>query len=323
MIADAERSVALAGIMGGEETEVGEATTDGAARGGELRAVRDLPDVRAAAAAHRGLEPLGEGRRSAPRRPAAALATQLIVELAGARWVGHADVHGEPAGAAGRSASGPSAPTQLIGLEIACRASSTTSSSASASSVDGDRVLVPTWRARDVTREIDVVEEVARFRLDDVPFTLPLRGAMFGQPDARAAAQRRSRGRARRRSGSPRRTRRRCVPPTSRSAAIAPARADLGRAGRRCGRRSCRASSRPRGGTSTSAPSGSRSSRSPASTSRATSCRTSGCRVAGILEGGFARAKGVVEALYAALKAEPTFEPDERAAPPPGQGRAD
>jgi len=41
-------------------------------------------------------------------------------------------------------------------------------------------VLTPTWRARDVIREIDVVEEVARFRMDVVPFTLPSRRAMFG-----------------------------------------------------------------------------------------------------------------------------------------------
>jgi phenylalanyl-tRNA synthetase beta chain len=39
---------------------------------------------------------------------------------------------------------------------------------------------VPTFRARDVTREVDVVEEVARPRLDEVPFTLPTRQAMFG-----------------------------------------------------------------------------------------------------------------------------------------------
>ncbi len=42
-------------------------------------------------------------------------------------------------------------------------------------------MTVPTWRARDVTREIDLVEEIARFRLDDVPFTLPARRAMFGR----------------------------------------------------------------------------------------------------------------------------------------------
>jgi len=42
-------------------------------------------------------------------------------------------------------------------------------------------VTVPSWRARDVTREIDLVEEIARFRLEDVPFTLPLRRAVFGR----------------------------------------------------------------------------------------------------------------------------------------------
>src|SRR6185437_14385381 len=36
-------------------------------------------------------------------------------------------------------------------------------------------VTVPTWRAREVTREADLVEEVARFHLDEIPYTLPLR----------------------------------------------------------------------------------------------------------------------------------------------------
>src|SRR5207302_4850041 len=40
---------------------------------------------------------------------------------------------------------------------------------------------VPTWRARDVTREVDLIEEVARFKLPEVPFTLPRRDAMFGR----------------------------------------------------------------------------------------------------------------------------------------------
>jgi phenylalanyl-tRNA synthetase beta chain len=42
-------------------------------------------------------------------------------------------------------------------------------------------VRVPTWRASDVTREIDLVEEVARFVLDEVPFTLPARRESFGR----------------------------------------------------------------------------------------------------------------------------------------------
>ena len=39
---------------------------------------------------------------------------------------------------------------------------------------------VPTWRARDVTREVDLIEEVARFKLPEIPFTLPRREAMLG-----------------------------------------------------------------------------------------------------------------------------------------------
>ncbi len=47
--------------------------------------------------------------------------------------------------------------------------------------LDGDVVSVPTWRARDVTREADLVEEVARFVLDEVPFTLPPRRELHGR----------------------------------------------------------------------------------------------------------------------------------------------
>ena len=42
-------------------------------------------------------------------------------------------------------------------------------------------VTVPTWRARDVTREADLIEEVARAVLDRVPFTKPLRRHVRGR----------------------------------------------------------------------------------------------------------------------------------------------
>jgi len=45
---------------------------------------------------------------------------------------------------------------------------------------DAWRVTVPTHRARDVTREIDLVEEVARVVLDRVPLTMPLRRSVTG-----------------------------------------------------------------------------------------------------------------------------------------------
>src|SRR5439155_9313800 len=46
---------------------------------------------------------------------------------------------------------------------------------------DDWQVTVPTWRARDVTREVDLVEEVTRFELDRIPFTLPERRELFGR----------------------------------------------------------------------------------------------------------------------------------------------
>jgi phenylalanyl-tRNA synthetase beta chain len=47
--------------------------------------------------------------------------------------------------------------------------------------VAGDDVTVPTWRARDVTRPVDLVEEVVRFRLEEVPGTEPAREAVTAQ----------------------------------------------------------------------------------------------------------------------------------------------
>ncbi|MBA2332043.1 MAG: hypothetical protein H0V94_04545, partial [Actinobacteria bacterium] len=109
---------------------------------------------------------------------AAALATELLVELAGARWVGHADVHGElPTRPVIRLR--PERVDRLIGLETAVEEQRAILERFGFDVAEGE-VTVPTWRARDVTREVDLVEEIARVLLDDVPFTLPVRRAMFG-----------------------------------------------------------------------------------------------------------------------------------------------
>ena len=178
MIADAERAVALAGIMGGEETEIADATTDvlleaanfepyGIFRTSERLHLRTEGSNRW----EKGVDPYLAGQ-------AADLATELIVALTGARWTGSTDVQGQlPERPAVRyrpqradEVNGIATPADeqyaLLGRLGFDR--------------DGESVVVPTWRARDVTREIDVVEEISRFRLADVPFTLPLRRAMFG-----------------------------------------------------------------------------------------------------------------------------------------------
>ena len=96
VIADAERPSAIAGLMGAEWSEVtGETTT-------VLHGVRELrrPATQAASIAarpaHRGIEPVGEGARSPPLSAGARLASQLMVELAGATLVpGTIDMHGD------------------------------------------------------------------------------------------------------------------------------------------------------------------------------------------------------------------------------------
>ena len=199
LITDGTKAVALAAIMGGADSEVTDGDDRGAARGGELRADRDPADVGAARPADRGLEPLGEGRRPVIcAEPAAVLASRLLVDLAGAELTGSADVHsGLPERPVVRLR--PERTDRIVGLEVAPTSSARSSSgSASRSPTDWD-VTVPTWRARDVTREIDVVEEVARVVLDRVPTTMPLRRAVAGHLTEEQRLRRLRRGRPRRR----------------------------------------------------------------------------------------------------------------------------
>ena len=179
MIADAERSVALAGIMGGEETEIGPDTTEIL-----LEAANFEPYTIFRTSERLRLRTEGSNRWEKGVDPylaeqAGKLATQLIVELAGASWAGHADVHAglpEPPVVRFR----PERTDAVLGIETPPDEQHAILQRLEFG-VDGENVSVPTWRARDVTREIDVVEEVARFRLGDVPARLPTRQAMFGR----------------------------------------------------------------------------------------------------------------------------------------------
>ena len=179
VIADGERAVGLAGIMGGEETEVSSSTTNvlleaanfepiGILRSSERHALRTEGSNRW----EKGVDPHVAG-------PAATYATQLIVELTGARWTGAEDVQGElpqPTVVTLR----PERTNALIGLAVAEEEQAEI-----LARIGFERLKkgfrVPTWRARDVTREVDLIEEVARFKLPEIPFTLPRREAMFGR----------------------------------------------------------------------------------------------------------------------------------------------
>jgi phenylalanyl-tRNA synthetase beta chain len=180
VIADAARAVAIAGIMGGEETEVTERTTDVL-----LEAANFEPVAILKTSERLGLRTDGSNRWEKGVDPylaehAARLATELIVSLTGARWTGNVDVRGElPERPVVRLR--PDRTSELAGLEIPADEQRERLQRLGFDVDDGWNVTVPTWRARDVTREADLVEEVVRFRLDDVPHTLPLRRESFGR----------------------------------------------------------------------------------------------------------------------------------------------
>jgi len=189
LIADGKRAIALAGIMGGEETEITEATTDVLLEAANFDAhtiFRTSERLRLRTEGSNRWEK-GVDPHLAPQ--AATLATQLLVELAGARRVASADVH-ERLAERPVILYRPDRADELIGLatppaeqhELLRRLQF---------DIDGAQVVSPTWRARDVTREVDVIEEVARFRMDDVPFTYPLRREMFGRLTRNQRLQRR------------------------------------------------------------------------------------------------------------------------------------
>jgi len=178
LIADADRAVALAGIMGGEETEIGEATTTvlleaanfepyGIYRTSERLRLRTEGSNRW----EKGVDPYLAG-------PSAELATGLILELAGATWTAASDVQGElperPV-----IAFRPERADDVIGIETPREEQYALLEKLGYEHAEAN-VVAPTWRTRDTTREIDVVEEIARFRLEDIPFTLPARREMKG-----------------------------------------------------------------------------------------------------------------------------------------------
>ena len=179
LIADAERAVALAGIMGGEETEVREQTTEVLLEAANFEPVGLLRTSERLKLRTEGSNRWEKGVDPHLAPQAATFATQLLVELSGARWVGATDVHGDlPERPVVRLR--PERADALIGLATP-PADQRRALEGFGFDVDDDfTVTVPTWRARDVTREVDVIEEIARVRLDDVPFTLPERRAMFG-----------------------------------------------------------------------------------------------------------------------------------------------
>ena len=180
VIADAERPVALAAIMGGEESEVSEATTELLLEAANFEPIGILRSSERLALRTAGSNRWEKGVDPYLAEPAAKLASRLIVDLAGARMTGTTDVHAglpEPPVVHVR----PDRARTVIGLDVEDEEQRAILEGFGFEVSADWEVTVPTWRARDVTREIDLVEEVARAVLDRVPLTLPRRRHVRGR----------------------------------------------------------------------------------------------------------------------------------------------
>ena len=179
LITDGEKAVALAAIMGGADSEVTDATTEVLLEAANFEPLGILRTSERLALRTEGSNRWEKGVDPHLAEPAAVLASRLLVDLAGAELVGSTDIRGVlPERPVVRLR--PASTDRLLGLEvnpveqreILCRLGFEVSA-------DWD-VTVPTWRARDITREIDVIEEIARVVLDRIPHTMPLRRAVAG-----------------------------------------------------------------------------------------------------------------------------------------------
>ncbi len=179
LITDGERSVALAAIMGGLESEVSGSTTEVLLEAANFEPIGILKTSERLALRTEGSNKWEKGVDPYAAEPAAVLASRLLVDLAGAELVGSVDVNdGLPERP--RSTLRPARASHLIGLEVPEGEQRSILAGLGFEVDEQWTVTVPTWRARDVTREIDVVEEVARVVLDRVPLTMPLRRSVAG-----------------------------------------------------------------------------------------------------------------------------------------------
>ncbi|MDQ3778051.1 MAG: phenylalanine--tRNA ligase subunit beta, partial [Actinomycetota bacterium] len=179
VIADAHRPVAIAGIMGGEDSEVRPETTDillEAANFDPLTVLRSSRRLRLRTESSTRWE---KGVDPHAAEQAAKYATQLFVEM-GARWTGQTDEHAALA-APPVVRLRPELADRLTGMPFPVEEQRERLERLGFDVGEDLTAAVPTWRARDVTRPVDLVEEVVRFRMKEVPSTLPTRPALSAQ----------------------------------------------------------------------------------------------------------------------------------------------
>lgn len=178
VIADSERPAVIAGIMGAADVEVSEATTRLVLEAASFNGPNIQQTSRALALRSESSARFEKGLDQHSPQVALRLASRLLVELCDARMLrGTIDVHGAgiPADPHRIELRADDA-SRLLGIEVGADATHATLTALGcdvAPSADGWLVTPPHWRMRDLTRPADLVEELGRFRLDQIPSIVP------------------------------------------------------------------------------------------------------------------------------------------------------
>ncbi len=172
VIADGEKPQAVAGVMGGLESEVSGSTRRIVLESAIFAALSVRNTARRLKLAsdssyrfERGIDPLGVERAS--RR-----AASLIVELTGGRLVGDVVRVGEPPAGVGEITLRPERTRALLGIEIPVdrQAQMLESLEIAVRRVGAGLECTPPSHRLDLKREVDLIEEVARLHgLDAIP----------------------------------------------------------------------------------------------------------------------------------------------------------
>lgn len=178
VIADAERAVALAGIMGGAESEINEQTTDVLIESASFLASNIMRTSRQLGLMTESSLRFEKGIDISGTVFAANRAAQLIAQLADGQVLsGEIDNYPLPAKPK-KIFLRPARVNQLLGVNLkpATIAAILESIELKTKAVEAEKyeVMVPTFRV-DLEREVDLVEEVARlYGLDNIPATVKL-----------------------------------------------------------------------------------------------------------------------------------------------------
>jgi phenylalanyl-tRNA synthetase beta chain len=172
--------------MGGLDTEVGEGTTEVLLEAANFEPIGILKTSERLGLRSEASNRWEKGVDPHLAEAAAVYASELIVRLAGGELVAHADEGAaipEPPVVHLR----PERTNAVLGLEVEPAEQGRILARLGFAVAGHLDVTVPSWRVRDVTREIDLVEEVGRIVLDRIPLTLPRRRHVRGRltPDQR------------------------------------------------------------------------------------------------------------------------------------------